>query len=549
MRRLLLILALAACAPAPPPTPEVVPPQLGAKGTAQRVVLLSFDGLGADMLAGQTNLPAFEAFVREGANARVIPVSPTVTSTAHVSILTGAQPNVHGIVANRFHVAGTPPEQTASGNDVEIDVETLVDAARRQGKRVGAVPFPTVDGRSPRRRPDFGFAWRSGVTSPRTIRLGRSDFRREWVPPTWTARPQRRVSYSPVMRARMEWSVPDRVRTDVDLVAYDTTDDAAANYDLFFLESGEREIAPDPHGWFAVSRQTNAGLFGSWSKLLRIDPSLSEVMIYWGAISRTDAWPASFRTMLDTQLGFTPGEPDTRADAATFLEQAHRLADWLWHAQVLAIRGMEFDLLLAYHPIIDEAGHRHLDDARIMREAFTGADRALAAIRAALDLSRDALVVTGDHGLAPIDTEIRVNRLLADHGFAPRWRAYASGNIAHLYRFDGTDDPDAVIAALHATGLFEQVSRKAADAHRHSGDVIAYARPNVSLTASSEAPAVTKPTSRGHHGALNTNRELHTVLFAAGAGTPRGALGEISQTRIARFVSQLLGIEPPRASE
>ncbi len=550
MRRLLLILTLVACAPATPPPPAVVaPPQLAATATAQRVVLVSFDGLGADQLAAQTDLPAFAAQQRDGATARVVPVNPTVTSTAHVSILTGAQPQVHGIVANRFHIAGTAPEQAASGHETDIDVETLVESARRQGKRVGVVPFPTVDGRSPRRRPDFGFAWRTGVTAPRTIRLTRADFHREWVPPTWTARPQRRISYSPVVRARMEWSIPDRLRRDVDLVAYDTTDDAAANYDLFFIEAGEREIAPDARGWFAVSAQTGEGLFGSWSKLLRIDPSLSEVTIYWGAISRTDAWPESFRTMLDTQLGFAPGEPDTRAGAETFLEQMHRLADFLTHAQVLAIRGMQFDLLLAYQPLIDEAGHRHLDDPRIMRDTFIGADRALAAIRAALDFSRDALIVTGDHGLAPIDTEVRMNRLLAEHGFAPRWRAFASGNIAHLYRFEGTDDADAVIAALNATGLFEQITKRTAESHRNSGDVIAYGFPNVSPSPSSEAPALKKPSTRGGHGALNTHRELHTVLFATGAGTPRGAFGEISQTRIARFVSQLLAIQPPAAAE
>jgi hypothetical protein len=53
--------------------------------------------------------------------------------------------------------------------------------------------------------------------------------------------------------------------------------------------------------------------------------------------------------------------------------------------------------------------------------------------------------------------------------------------------------------------------------------------------------------SYGHHGALNTHRELHTMIFAAGAGVPRGSFGEISQTKIARFVS--LGMQPPNAAE
>ena len=542
-----VVAVFVACATARAPVLPPPPPQLTATSTEQRVVLLSFDGLGADALAAQSDLPAFAALARDGASARVIPVNPTVTSTTHVSILTGAQPNVHGIVANRFHLPGTAPEKTAMGLETEIDADTLVESAIRQGKRVGSVPFPTVDGRSPRRRPDFGFAWTSFVTPARILHLGRGDFRREWVPPTWTERPQRRVSFSPIMRARIEWNVPDRVRKDVDLVAYDTSNDSVANYDLFFIETDERESAPDPRGWFAVSAQTREGLYGSWSKLLRIDPSLSDVTILWGAVSRTDAWPASFQTMLDSQIGFWPGVPNERlADTDTFIEQMQRLSDFLTHAQVLAIRGMSFDLLLAYQPQVDSTAHNYLGEAKPVRESFVATDRAIAAMRATLDLTRDALIVTGDHGVAAIDTEVRVNRWLADKGFAPRWRAFASGNIAHLYRFAGSDDADAVIAALQATGFFEEIGGRS---HPNSGDVVATARPNVNLTMSDDAPAVTKPASKGQHGALNTHRELHTVLFAAGAGVPRGALGEVLQTRIARFVSQLLGIQPPAAAE
>ena len=148
----------------------------------------------------------------------------------------------------------------------------------------------------------------------------------------------------------------------------------------------------------------------------------------------------------------------------------------------------------------------------------------------------------GDHGLAPVDTEVHLNHLLAGSGF----RAFASGNVAHLY---GSGNADAVIATLNATGLFEQVTKKAASAHRSSGDIVAYSKTNVLLSPSEDAPAIGKASSAANHGALNVHRELHTVLFAAGAGTPKGPLGEQSQTRIARFVAQLLGIQPPSAAE
>ncbi len=538
-RPLFLLLALFACAPGTPPprvAPAPPPPQLAPSAIAQRVVLVSFDGLGADALASQTDLPAFAAL---GTATRVIPVNPTATSTAHVSMLTGAQPKVHGVVANRFHAFGTPPEETTRGLEAPIDVETLVESARRQGKRVGAVPFPTVRGKS-----DFGFTWGMSETTPRTVHLTRDDFHREWVPPTWSSRPHRRVSYSPIMRARIDWSVPQKTRADVDVVAYDTTNDAAQNYDLFLIESGERELVPDAHGWFAISAQGSDALYGSWSKILERDATLSDVAIYWGAISRTHAWPDSFQAMLDAEAGFWPGVADESRglSAEIFIDQMNRLADFMTRAQVLTIQRMPFELLLAYQPHIDTAAHTRFHEAAVMRAAFVADDRAVAAIRAALDLARDALLVTGDHGLVPVDTEVHLNFLLAGSGF----RAFASGNVAHFY---GSGDADAVIAKLNATGLFEQVTKKAVNAHRSSGDIVAYAKTNVLLSPSEDAPAIGKASSAANHGALNVHRELHTLLFATGAGAPRNMPAEVAQTKIARLVSQLLGIQPPAAAE
>lgn len=543
-----LLLALLACSPAPPP--RVAPPQLTAASTAQRVVLISFDGLGADLLQTQTALPNFARLANAAsATARIVPVNPTVTGSAHVSILTGADPQKHGIVANRFHLAGTPPEQTAMGMETEIAVETLVESARRQGKRVGAVPFPTVDARAPRRTADFGMPWTSSLTQPRLIHLTRADFHRDWVPPTWTPQTRRR-SYSPVMRARIEWSVPKRVRTDIDVVAYDTTDDGAENYDALFVEDDDRELPPDAHGWFAISRQTSDGLLGSWSKVVDADATLSNVAIYWGAISRTDAYPETFRTMLDAEAGFWPGVPDQNADAATYIEQTDRLADFLARVQTLAIERMPFDLLLLYHPEIDEASHNYLGrDAHVIDAAFAAADRALGAVMSRLDPARDALVVTGDHGLIPVDAELHMNRLVADGGFATRWRAYASANVAEIYRFGGADDSDALVKYLTSSGRFEQVTKKTAAMHGNAGDVVAIAYPNILLTPSADAPAVTATKTAASHGGLNSHRELHTVLFAWGAGAPKGTFGEIAQTKIARFVSGLLGIAPPAAAE
>jgi hypothetical protein len=535
-----LLLLLSACAPTAAPRVTPIAAQLVATATPQRVVLMSFDGLGADALARQTGLPTFDHLARTAATARVIPVNPTLTSSTHVSILTGVDPQKHGIVSNWFHLPGTPADQVARGINADIGVETLVEAARRQGKRVGAVPFPTIDARTSRRTADFGLVWTSSLTEGRVVKLTKKDFRREWMPPGWTAPPQRRASFSPVMRARVEWRVSRELRADVDVVALDTTNDRVENYDAYVIESDDREL-PFDHGWFAVTKQSH----GSWSKIL--DAKALDVTLYWGAISRTNAYPETFRTMLDNEVGFWPGAPDERAeiDAATFSEQIERLADFLMRAQALTVQRMEFDLLLAYQPVIDQAMHNFLgyDDA-VIRRAFVAADRAAAAVGSKLDGNRDAFIVTGDHGLVPISREVRLGVLLAQHGFAPRWRVFTANHVAHFYRSAGADDDSgALISMLTSSGLFESIEKKNADSHRNSGDVIAVSFPPIGLSSSAQAPLESEPDSYGHHGALNTHPELHTIFFASGFGVPRGSLGEFSQTRIAHFVAGLLGVE------
>jgi predicted AlkP superfamily pyrophosphatase or phosphodiesterase len=546
MRRLLpLVLALFACAPvAPPPKPAPPPPQLAATAAARRVVLLSFDGLGADALARQTNLPAFERLAREGASARVINVNPTLTMPTHVSILTGADPQRTGVVSNRFHLAGRPVEEVARGMETDSDVETLIEAARRQGKRVGSVSYPTIDNHSPRRTADFGLAWTTPLTKARLVKLTRSDFKREWVPPTWTDRPQRRRSFSPIMRARIEWSA-QRARVDVDVVAYDTTDDARENYDVYYVEAGEQELTLDPHGWFAISQQTAAGLLGSWSKILTATTTL-DLTIFWGSIGRNDAWPDAFRDRLDREIGFWPGVPEEEleVDNVLFTEQLQRIADFYTRAQTFTIAQETFDLLLLYQPEVDTAAHQSLGapgGEEVLRAAFEAADRAVAAMAEALD-DTDALVVTGDHGLVTVEREVRVNTLLAEHGFAPRWHAYTSGAFAQIYRFSGDDDADAVVAMLNATGQFERIEKKTAASHRNAGDISAWAFPTIALSSMNDSPSIVTPPPHGQHGGLNTHRELHPPLFAIGAGVTPGNLGEIEQTRIAGYVASLLGI-------
>jgi len=112
-----------------------------------------------------------------------------------------------------------------------------------------------------------------------------------------------KFSLGEVMRARVEWRVSRELRADVDVVALDTTDDRVTNYDAYVIETEEREL-PLEGGWFAVEKQSH----GSWSKIL--DADALDVTLYWGAISRTNAYPETFRALLDEEEGGGSGRID-----------------------------------------------------------------------------------------------------------------------------------------------------------------------------------------------------------------------------------------------
>jgi hypothetical protein len=508
---------------------------------------MSFDGLSADMVEALGVLNDMPLRVK-----RVIPVDPTQTSSTHTAILTGETPARSGIVANNYHRPGTPRTEVTRGLDAEIDADTLLDVARRNGKRVGALAFPTIDASSPRRTPDFGIRYAKNLTEPRIVQLRRADFHAEWLPPTWGTPAGRHPSYSPPMRARIEWRLPQKARQDVDLVAYDLTDDGARNYDAFFVESSAGEQQLDGTRWFSISQRLDDGLYGSWSKLLKTDATLDGVTVYWGPVNRTDAYPQPFRQVLDEEAGFWPGVPDeTNArsgaiDHATFTEQLERFSGYLTKAAGAAIAHEPFDLLLAYQPVIDQVEHPFRSDEPMRRAAYAAMARAVAATSQRLDPAHDALIVLGDHGLAPFDTVVRVTRILADNNLSDRWEAFASGgSIVHFYRFGDPDDAAQLVNILtnlkapDGAPVFERVERKTAAMHPNSGDVVAFGYPRFALAVGTGD--LFRSATGGQHGGLSTHREYHTTLGARGAGIVPDNIDELPQTEIAPFVRRLLG--------
>lgn len=115
---------------------------------AKRVLVISLDGLDARYLNRRDEyglkIPNLRRLMSEGVAARgVVSVYPSVTYPAHTTIVTGAYPSRHGIYGNEMLDA--PMEAGVRewywfARDIRAD--TLWEAAKRRGLKVGMVSWP-----------------------------------------------------------------------------------------------------------------------------------------------------------------------------------------------------------------------------------------------------------------------------------------------------------------------------------------------------------------------------------------------------------------------
>ena len=572
------------CAPAPGPRRAVREPR-----PSPRAVLVSFDGVAGErletLLADPAKLPtgAFRRLAARGFHAvRSQPPTPSLTAVSHITHVTGALPESTGIVSNTMLDFAKLFPATISGFDAPIRAETLWQAARRQGKRVGVMLYPGADGKGPQRTANWMMTWPGDPVAPGKLR---SLDAAAWLPVEASEGPP---SFSPVRRAVLSFA---KTSHSVRLLALDRTDDGRVDYDrvLVVSETGpRREVRVGE--WFPVEVASGEGRTGAWCKVLALAPDLSRAEIYVGPLSRSTGVPREWVRALDDQIGFWPGTPDHEAFGAEsgrseiFLEQTDRLVDFLTRADLLALSRRDWDLLLVYQPEVDEVSHEFLlidprqprftpeRSARFLRlveESYALADRSLDAVEKSLSPA-DSLFVTSDHGMTAIWGEISINEILrqadlvkldAEKNVAatsPLAGVPASG-IAHVY-VNPAGAPGALDRAkrvledfrVHGESPFDRIVRRD-DAEElglrapESGDLIVLAKPGFLFTKKIEEGApIGERRDYGGHGYRNVYPELDATFFAAGPGIPPSRAETIGSWEIAARVARALGIEPPR---
>ena len=148
--------------------------RLGAQtaGAPHPVVLISIDGLKPEYVLGPDEyglkIPHLRALVARGAHASgVMGVVPTVTYPSHTTLVTGAAPARHGIVANTTFDPLSKNQDGWYWYASDIRVPTLWDAVAGAGRTSANVHWPvTVGARITWNLPQY---WRTGEPDDRKL--------------------------------------------------------------------------------------------------------------------------------------------------------------------------------------------------------------------------------------------------------------------------------------------------------------------------------------------------------------------------------------------
>jgi hypothetical protein len=138
----------------------------------QPLLVISVDGLDqrylADADAMKLKIPNLRRLMREGQSSRgVVGVVPTITWPSHTTMITGVDPEQHGIRGNR--------RPAAEGGDYYwsaklLKARTLLDAAREAGLKSATITWPvTVDAPVDYNLPEYFQRRRGGSMDLRSI--------------------------------------------------------------------------------------------------------------------------------------------------------------------------------------------------------------------------------------------------------------------------------------------------------------------------------------------------------------------------------------------
>jgi predicted AlkP superfamily phosphohydrolase/phosphomutase len=429
-----------------------------------QVILISFDGMRNDLTRSYVKdgkLPNIKNVIEKGTIAKYAKtVSPSLTAPSHAAIATGATPLKTSIVSNAWQQKDAALTNQKNAFSSEFEVDPLWVNARKQGKTTATVAFAGANP-STGKQADYTIYYGDTLFPSKQERLKFSQAS------GWSNTP---TSFSPLMETSFEIKVEDDKSKEIQVLAFDSSNDKTKNYDKFIVTENKKINQKEANlkDWGSVSLELDENkTAGFWFKFTSIDKKLeNDAVMYRSAVtSGLIDGPEGFSDQIRDRFGFFPPQDDAIAlekgwiSRKEYEEISERFVNWVTDVSLFIKKEYQPDLLMFYGPQIDLQEHKYLlTDPRqpdyspeksekymdYIQWSYKVADKVVGKTVKSLD-ENDHLFIVSDHGMEPAHSALEPNKVLKDNGLLvmnsegeidykkSKAIAIPSGSAAHVY--------------------------------------------------------------------------------------------------------------------